>query len=98
MVKIMNKDIVLAKIRIREDDLEELKIEKENKIQEFKGFVEKNSIGMLPHIQIMNEVLRISEKILDIYKDIRKYEEEMNDMNQGDDITDDKEQVFSDTD
>jgi len=53
---------------------------------------------MLPHIQIMNEVLRISEKILDIYKDIRKYEEEMNDMNQGDDITDDSEQASLDED
>jgi len=59
----MNKDIVLAKVEEREDDLIELNQEYLKSKKEFEDFVEKGSLSMLPHIQLMKETLRISEQI-----------------------------------
>lgn len=59
----MNKEIVMAKVEERENDLIELNQEYLKNKKEFEDFVEKSSLGMLPHIQMMKNTLRVSEQI-----------------------------------
>jgi len=59
----MNREIVLAKVEERENDLIELNKDYLKSKKEFDDFVEKNSIGMLQHIQLIKETLRVSEQI-----------------------------------
>ena len=94
----MNKESLLERIKIREEDIEKLKMEKKYIMPEFKDFVERSGFNAMTHVHLMNKMLKISDNIEDLYKEIRKCEEEMNDMNQGDDITDDSEQASLDED